>query len=298
MRKRLMFITAGVAAAALALSGCSGGDAGTGSTDGASDGGALFEVATDVKLEGSPTYDAMVKADKVRIGVKEDQPGLGYLDAATGERSGFDVEMATWIAASLGFDADKIEFKAIPSANRESAIVNGDIDYYVGTYSITDKRKEQIDFAGPYFETGQGLLVAADNDDIKGEDDLAGKTVCSATGSTPIQNIKDNFPDTKTEEFDTYSQCVEALNDGKVDAVTTDQAILIGYAAQFPDDLKVVGEPFSTELYGIGLPKGDDALRHFINTMFTDGGDTWTKIYDATLGASGTKVTQPAVDDY
>ncbi|AZH84101.1 glutamate ABC transporter substrate-binding protein [Plantibacter sp. PA-3-X8] len=298
MRKRLMFITAGVAAAALALSGCSGGDAGTGSTDGASDGGALFEVASDVQLEGSPTYDAMVKADKVRIGVKEDQPGLGYLDAATGERSGFDVEMATWIAASLGFDADKIEFKAIPSANRESAIVNGDIDYYVGTYSITDKRKEQIDFAGPYFETGQGLLVAADNDDIKGEDDLAGKTVCSATGSTPIQNIKDNFPDTKTEEFDTYSQCVEALNDGKVDAVTTDQAILIGYAAQFPDDLKVVGEPFSTELYGIGLPKGDDALRHFINTMFTDGGDTWTKIYDATLGASGTKVTQPAVDDY
>ncbi|MBD8103263.1 glutamate ABC transporter substrate-binding protein [Plantibacter sp. CFBP 8775] len=298
MRKRLMFITAGVAAAALALSGCSGGDAGTGSTDGASDGGALFEVASDVQLEGSPTYDAMVKADKVRIGVKEDQPGLGYLDAATGERSGFDVEMATWIAASLGFEADKIEFKAIPSANRESAIVNGDIDYYVGTYSITDKRKEQIDFAGPYFETGQGLLVAADNDDIKGEDDLAGKTVCSATGSTPIQNIKDNFPDTKTEEFDTYSQCVEALNDGKVDAVTTDQAILIGYAAQFPDDLKVVGEPFSTELYGIGLPKGDDALRHFINTMFTDGGDTWTKIYDATLGASGTKVTQPAVDDY
>jgi glutamate transport system substrate-binding protein len=298
MRKRLMFITAGVAAAALALSGCSGGDAGTGSTDGASDGGALFEVASDVQLEGSPTYDAMVKADKVRIGVKEDQPGLGYLDAATGERSGFDVEMATWIAASLGFDADKIEFKAIPSANRESAIVNGDIDYYVGTYSITDKRKEQIDFAGPYFETGQGLLVAADNDDIKGEDDLAGKTVCSATGSTPIQNIKDNFPDTKTEEFDTYSQCVEALNDGKVDAVTTDQAILIGYAAQFPDDLKVVGEPFSTELYGIGLAKDDTALRGFINEMLTDGGDTWSAIYDETLGASGTKVTQPAVDDY
>ncbi|MGK9148554.1 glutamate ABC transporter substrate-binding protein [Plantibacter flavus] len=298
MRKRLMFITAGVAAAALALSGCSGGDAGTGSTEGAADSGALFEVATDVTLEGSPTYDAMVKADKVRIGVKEDQPGLGYLDAATGERSGFDIEIATWIAASLGFDADKIEFKAIPSANRESAIVNGDIDYYVGTYSITDKRKEQIDFAGPYFETGQGLLVASDNTDIKSEDDLAGKTVCSATGSTPIQNIKDNFPDTKTVEFDTYSQCVEALNDGKADAVTTDQAILIGYAAQFPDELKVVGEPFSTELYGVGLKKGDDALRHFINTMFTDGGDTWTAIYDATLGLSGTKVSQPAVNDY
>ncbi|MGG7510290.1 transporter substrate-binding domain-containing protein [Plantibacter sp. YIM 135249] len=299
MRKRLMFITAGVAAVTLALAGCSSGDAGSpGSTEGSSDSAPTFEVAKDVTLEGSPTFDKMKSADKVRIGVKEDQPGLGYLDAATGERSGFDIQIATWIAASLGFDADKIEFKAIPSANRESAIVNGDIDYYVGTYSITDKRKTQIDFAGPYFETGQGLLVASDNKDITSEDDLAGKTVCSATGSTPIQNIKDNFPDTKTVEFDTYSQCVEALTDGKADAVTTDQAILIGYASASPDTLKVVGKPFSTELYGVGLPKGDDALRHFINTMFTDGGDTWTAIYDSTLGASGTKVTQPKVDDY
>lgn len=298
MRKRLMFITAGVAAAALALAGCASGDAEPGSTDAAGGSTPAFEVAKDVTIEGSPTFDRMKSSDKVRVGVKEDQPGLGYLDAATGERSGFDIQIATWIAASLGFDADKIDFKAIPSANRESALVNGDIDYYVGTYSITDKRKAQIDFAGPYFETGQGLLVAKDNTDIKSEADLAGKTVCSATGSTPIQNIKDNFPDTKTVEFDTYSQCVEQLTDKKIDAVTTDQAILIGYAALQPDDMKVVGKPFTTELYGVGLSKGDDGLRHFVNTMFTDGGATWTKIYDDTLGASGTKVTQPAVDDY
>ena len=179
-----------------------------------------------------------------------------------------------------------------------SAIVNGDIDYYAGTYSITDKRKEQVDFAGPYFLTGQGLLVAADNTDITSENDLAGKTVCSATGSTPIQNIKDNFPDTKTVEFDTYSQCVEALKDGSADAVTTDAAILIGYASQTPDELKVVGEPFTVEKYGVGLPKGDDALRAFINDMFTNGGDTWTAIYESTLGQSGTSVEQPAVDAY
>jgi glutamate transport system substrate-binding protein len=240
----------------------------------------------------------MKEADKVVVGVKEDQPGLGFLDAGTGERSGFDIEIARWVAASLGFSADKIEYKAIPSANRESAIVNGDVDYYVGTYSITDKRKDQVGFAGPYFVTGQGLLVEADNSDIKSEDDLAGKTVCSATGSTPIQNIKDNFPDTKTTEFDTYSQCVDALKDGQVDAVTTDQAILIGYAAQDPDALKVVGEPFSTEKYGVGIAKDDTALREFINTMFTDGGETWTKIYDATLGESGTKVDQPEVEAY
>lgn len=301
MRKKLTLLTAGFATAALALTGCGGSTAistapaGSGDTETES---SLFEVASDVTLEGSPTFDKMKEADKVVVGVKEDQPGLGFLDAGTGERSGFDIEIARWVAASLGFSADKIDYKAIPSANRESAIVNGDVDYYVGTYSITDKRKDQVGFAGPYFVTGQGLLVEADNSDIKSEDDLAGKTVCSATGSTPIQNIKDNFPDTKTTEFDTYSQCVDALKDGQVDAVTTDQAILIGYAAQDPDALKVVGEPFSTEKYGVGIAKDDTALREFINAMFTDGGETWTKIYDATLGESGTKVDQPEVEAY
>ena len=297
MRKKLSLL-ATAATAALLLAGCAGGDtAGTGSSEAPAAGGA-FEVATDVSLTGSPTYDAMKSADKVVIGVKEDQPGLGFLDATTGERTGFDIEIAEWVAASLGFSQDKIEYKAIPSANRESAIVNGDIDYYVGTYSITDKRKEQIDFAGPYFITGQGLLVAANNDSIKSENDLAGKTVCSATGSTPLQNITANFPDTKTNSFDTYSQCVEALKDGQTDAVTTDQAILIGYASQDPDNLKVVGEPFSVENYGVGLPKGDDALRAFINDTFTNGNSSWQAIYDETLGLSGTVVEQPAVDAY
>ena len=299
MRKKLSLIAA-VGTAALLLAGCSSG--GTDTTDDTAGGdetsAAAFEVATDVSLDGSPTYDAMVAADSVRIGVKEDQPGLGFLDAATGERTGFDLEIARWVAASLGFAEDKIEFIAIPSANRESSIVNGDIDYYVGTYSITDKRKAQIDFAGPYFITGQGILVAASDDTIKSEDDLVGKTVCSATGSTPIQNIRDNYPGVDTEEFETYSQCVDALNDGQVDAVTTDQAILIGYAAQQPDELKVVGEPFSVEQYGVGLPLGDDALRTFINDMFTDGGTVWQAIYDETLGLSGTVVDQPAVDAY
>lgn len=295
MRKKLSLVAV-LATAALLLAGCSSG--GTTKPAGGDGGTAPYKVATDVKLTGSPTYDAMVKAGKVRIGVKEDQPGLGFLDAATGKRTGFDIEIARWIAASLGFADDKIDFVAIPSANRESAIVNGDIDYYVGTYSITDKRKEQIDFAGPYFVTGQGLLVGTKNTTIKSEKDLAGKTVCSATGSTPIQNIKANYPNTKTVEFETYSQCVEALKDGQADAVTTDEAILIGYAAQDPDNLKIVGKPFTVEKYGVGLAKGDDALRGFINKTFTDGAKTWTAIYASTLGGSGTKVEQPAVEAY
>ncbi len=298
--KKRLGAAAVIAAAALALTACGGGSGDAGASGPGADAGSApsFTVAKDVSLTGSPTFDKIKSSGTVRIGVKQDQPGLGFKDAATGEYTGFDIEIAEWIAASLGVAKDKIEFKPIPSASRESAITNGDIDYYVGTYSITDKRKQLIDFAGPYFVTGQGLLVKKDNTTIKSEKDLAGKNVCSATGSTPIQNIKANFPDTKTTEFDTYSKCIEALRGGQVDAVTTDQAILIGYAAQEPDTFKVVGEPFTTEKYGVGLPKGDTALRTFINKMFTDGSDTWTKIYNDTLGKSGTKVEQPKVDQY
>ncbi|MGN7978717.1 glutamate ABC transporter substrate-binding protein [Microbacterium sp. 22195] len=288
-----------VAAALLALTGCNSGspsNPGGGGDNGGGGDKPLFEVAKDVKLDGSPTFDAMKKRDGVVIGVKEDQPGLGYLDATTGERTGFDVDIARWIAASLGFDEKQITFKPIASVNREQSIVNGDIDYYVGTYSITDKRKTQIDFAGPYFVTGQGLLIRKGDPDADKLEDFNGKTVCSATGSTPIQNIKANFPQIKTQEYDLYSACVQDLLDKKVDAVTTDQAILIGFAAQYPDELKVTGGLFTEERYGVGLKKGDTALQQHINTLFTDGHDTWQKIFDKNLGKSGIKVEQPKVD--
>lgn len=277
------------------MSACGGG-----STPGSSEGGseAAYKVADNVSLSGSPTFDKIKSNGKITIGVKEDQPGLGFKDPATGEYSGFDIEIARWMAASLGLSADKIQFQAIASSNREQALANGQVDLYVGTYSITDKRKALVDFAGPYFVTGQGLLVKKENTSINSEKDLAGKTVCSATGSTTIQNIKAKFPDTKTTEFDLYSKCVEQVKNGSADALTTDQAILLGYAAQDPDNLKVVGPPFTTEKYGIGVKKGDTALRTFLNDTLTKGKDVWTKIYDSTLGKSGTKVDQPAVENY
>ena len=247
MRKSRFGALAIVGIAALALTACNSGTptAAPSEGEGTDEGTAWFEVADDVSLEGSPTFDRISSAGKVVVGVKEDQPGLGYLDVVTSERTGFDIDIARWIAASLGIDEDNIEFVRIDSSAREQSIVNGDVDYYVGTYSITDKRKELIDFAGPYFVTGQGLLVAADSDIASVDDLSADTTVCSATGSTPIQNIRTNYPEVPTREFNGYSECVEALLSGTVDAVTTDEAILIGYAAQDPENLKVVGEPFS-----------------------------------------------------
>ncbi|HWT33048.1 MAG TPA: glutamate ABC transporter substrate-binding protein [Microbacterium sp.] len=297
MRKTRLIASLSVAAAALlALTACNSASPGDSGTAGGSAGKKPWTVATDVSITGSPTFDRITKAGRVTVGVKEDQPGMGYLDTTTGKRSGFDIDVARWMAASLGYDADKIDFKPIASANREQAIVNGDIDYYVGTYSITDERKKQISFAGPYFVTGQGLLVAKDDGTITGKDALtANDVVCSATGSTSIQRIKAETP-AKTKEYDTYSTCVEDLKNGQVDAVTTDQAILIGYAAQDPDTLKVVGDPFSEERYGIGLARGDRALEAAFDKTLTDGHDIWQQIFDDNLGASGIKAAQPEVD--
>jgi glutamate transport system substrate-binding protein len=294
MRRSLVAVV-GVVAATLVLGGC--GKEGSPSGEASS---MSVSAASGVAVAGSPTFDRMKSRGKAIIGVKEDQPNLGFKDPTTNEYSGFDVEMARLVAAGLGFGKDQIEYKAIPSANREQAISNGDIDYYVGTYSITDKRKQQISFAGPYFIAGQDLLVRKDDTAITGPAALAGKKVCSATGSTSIQRIRDSYPKAQTVEFEKYSQCVEQLLNKQVDAVTTDDAILKGYAAQQPDKLKVVGKPFSQEKYGIGLPKNDKALRDKVNDLIAASASSgeWKKIYDATLGKSGSPAEPPALERY
>ncbi len=277
-----------------------GGGGAAPASDACADAGITY-TASAPSLTGSPTYDRAKAAGKIVIGVKFDQPNLGYKDTQ-GKRCGFDIEIARYLASKLGFDESKIEYKEIASANRETELKGGGIDYYVGTYSITDQRKNDVSFAGPYFIAGQDLLVRKDESAITGKETLQGKKVCSATGSTPIQRVRDEklTDPANISEFKTYSECVSQLLDGKTDAVTTDDAILKGYAAQSPDKLKVVGKPFSTEKYGIGLAKDDKALRDFINdaldASFKDG--TWQKIYDATLGKSGSPATAPPLERY
>jgi glutamate transport system substrate-binding protein len=297
---RVRSLAIGLLVGGLALTAC--GKEGTPSNDATGGPSTTQKVAKNVKVEGSPTFDRITQNGKIVIGVKEDQPYLGYKDPTTGKYSGFDIEIARLIAAKLGFDEDKIEYKTVQSAGREAAITNGDVDYYVGTYTINDKRKAQVSFAGPYFVAGQDLLVRKDDSSITGKDTLKGKKVCSVTGSTPIQNIRDNQL-TEPEnivEFQAYSQCVEKLSSGEVDAVTTDDAILKGFAAQDPDNLKVVGKPFSEEPYGIGLSHDDKALRDKMNDILQAAIDdgTWQDIYDSTLGKSNSKASPPKIERY
>lgn len=223
----------------------------------------------------------------VKIGVKFDQPGLG-LKEATGN-TGFDVEVAQYVANELGYSG--VEFVETPSAQRETMIQGGQVEMIFATYSITDARKEKVSFAGPYFIAGQDLLVKVDSD-ITGPDAMNGKRLCSVTGSTPAKKIKDDYSsEVQLQEYDTYSKCVEALNSGAVDAVTTDNVILAGYAAQpqYAGKLKVVGQPFTTERYGVGLEKGNVELCTRVNEALTkmiESGE-WQKALDKTVGPSG-----------
>ncbi|MFE5076162.1 glutamate ABC transporter substrate-binding protein [Streptomyces halstedii] len=261
----------------------------------------VYRVDTGFQLPDSPTWRAAHRRGYLVIGAKEDQPYLGEKDPASGVFSGFDIEIARMTAASLGFEPKKIRFRTIASANRETALQNGQIDYYVGTYTINAMRKKLVGFAGPYYMAGQGLLVRADEHDIHGPQDLAGKTVCSAAGSTPYQRIKADYPKAKLVAYDTYSICVDNLLTFQVDAVTTDDAILLGFAAKAPHEMKVVGKPFSEEPYGIGVPRRDNALRLALDDALeaNEKNGNWKKAFEATLGLSGVAAPKPPpIDRY
>ncbi|GGU48811.1 ABC transporter substrate-binding protein [Streptomyces albospinus] len=253
-----------------------------------------YTVAKDVKVD-SATLKKAQKAGQITIGVKADQPFLGFKDPATGKYSGFDIEIAKMVAADLGFSEKQIKFNTIDSNVRETTISKGQVDYYVGTYTINDERKKQVSFAGPYYTAGADLLVRKDDKAITGPDSLQGKKVCSIVGSTPLQEIKKPKYGAQTVEQSKYSDCVKSLLDGSVDAVTTDDAILKGYAAQRPEKLKVVGHPFTKEPYGVGLNKDDKALRDAITSALENhikNGD-YQKAYEGTLGKSGSAYVAP-----
>lgn len=224
----------------------------------------------------------------VKVGIKFDQPGLGLKTGST--YTGFDVDVANYIAKELGFTP---EFVEAVSSQRETLISSGQVKYIVGTYSITDSRKQKVSFAGPYFIAGQDLLVRSDETAITGPDSLTGKRLCSVKGSTSAANLQKKYPGINLQEYNTYTLCVDALKAGSVDALTTDNTILAGYAAQEQNKgkLKVVGTTFSTENYGVGLKKGDTAFCDQVTTAlnkFIDSGE-WQKSVDKNLGPAGFK---------
>lgn len=249
----------------------------------------------------TPAPDTIAKihdSGTVRIGTKFDQPGLGLVLPGQSAPQGFDIEIAKMIAARLGVAPNKIEWVETISANREKFIENGTVDMVLASYSITDGRRLVVGQAGPYFDTGQQVLIRKDDDSIHGPENLVHKRVCSTKNSTSIQNVEENYGAVATPVAKN-SDCVKLLLAGKIDAATTDGAILLGYASQYPDRLQVVGDTFTEERYGVGYPKGDTKLCTLIISTLTaayrDG--SWARAFRSTLGKTGAQQPQPPSPD-
>jgi glutamate transport system substrate-binding protein len=271
-----------------------------------------------------------IEKGAVVLGSSYDQPGLG-LQHSDGTMSGFDVDVSTYvvnrIADTHGWKHPRIAWRETPFAQREALIGNGEVDIITATYSITAARVQKVDFAGPYLVVRQGLLVRAADHGLSRLPDLNnGKLLCSVSGSTSAQHVKDQLPGVQLQEFDSSSACVKALHEKKVDAATTDEVILAGFAEQYRGEFQMVdmtyprdacvagtritaGSPFSTEHYGIGLAKGDTASRNAINSaleqMVSSG--TWERDLRSAVGdeetdrlaerAGGMADFQPKVGD-
>ena len=292
MRLSRTLSTLTAAVFALSLAAC--GDAG--------DGGGGSDIDVDVKDDAASQFEdgtrmkELAEDGKIVIGVKFDQPGIGFKGATDDMPTGIDPEMGKILAADLGIAPEDITWKLTISDNREPFLQNGEVDLVIASYSITDDRRKIVGQAGPYYVTGQQLLVAKGSD-IKSVDDLKGKEVCSVTGSTSLDNVE--AKGAKPRGFDTYSECRDQVLNGSIDSMTTDGAILLGYAAEDPEKLEVVGEPFSEERYGIGYSKDHPEMCQWITDTIKaaqeDG--TWAEAFEATLGKSGVETPDPPAMD-
>jgi glutamate transport system substrate-binding protein len=227
------------------------------------------------------TMARLQQAGTITIGVKFDVPPFGFKNPRSDELEGFDVDLGRRIAADLGVRPRFIE---AVSDNRIPFLKDGTADLILSTMTITAERDEEIDFSEPYF-IARGRVLVKDDSDITGVDDLAGKKVCTALGSTYEETLKREAPRADLRLVDSYSECLELIQNGAVEAVSTDDVILTGMIIQ-DDSLKLVGEPLTTEPYGAGIKEGDDAFRRFVSDVVQawkrDGG--WAEAYQKWVG--------------
>jgi len=273
------------AALALAATACGGGSTTSSSGDPA--------AAENPSFEAGTTMDRLAKAKAIKIGTKFDQPLFG-LKGLDNKPVGFDVEIAKIVAAKLGIPADKITYEETPSRVREEVIEQKKVDAVVATYTINDTRKQRVSFAGPYYVAGQDLMVKKEDTAITGPESLkaANAKVCSVTGSTPAKEIAKFVDAANIVLFDVYSKCADSLRNGQVQAVTTDNVILLGLIDTSQGAFKLVGKSFTTEPYGIGITKGDVKFCEFINKTLTEAvaDGSYERAWKATAGKVEPKV--------
>lgn len=305
MRKQRWFV-APLLALSLLAAACGDSDDSTTDTTAAGDTTTTQAALAVPTFAAGSAMEALQKKGKLVVGTKFDQPGFGLKNPTSGEVEGFDAEVAKLVAVGIfGGTVDdvasKVEFVEAVSKTRESLISNGTVDYVVATYTINDERKQLVGFAGPYFVAQQDIMTKADDSAINSVTDLDGKKVCTVKGSTSEKNVIAKAPKAELLLFDTYSQCAEALTDGRVVAVTTDNTILAGLVNASNDAFKLIKAPFSDEPYGIGVKKESADLRNFVNDRLEEiyASGEWASAFEDTLGSIGLDTPEPpAVNRY
>ena len=258
------------------------------------------ESDCDGKFDEGTKMAELADAGEINVGVRFDQPGLGFKGGTDDIPSGFDVEMAKLLVADLCIDPEDtgaVNYEETISDNRELYLQEGRVDIVAASYSITEERRALVGQAGPYFLTGQQVLVREDSD-VESIEDLQGEEVCSASGSTSLENV--TAEGAVGVPADTYSICAEQVADGSVPAMSTDGSILLGLAAQYDGELKVVGPEFSEERIGLGYPKESPEMCEWINGVIQEAYDdgTWAEAFEATLGTNeGVETPDPPALD-
>lgn len=254
-------------------------------------------VDSEASFPAGTTMARLQHEGNIRIGVKYDQPNVGFRESEDSPPEGFDIEIAKIIAGRLGIAPGDITWVEAQSQNREKMLADNEVDLVVASYSITEERLKKVGMAGPYYATGQQLLVRKGEGEINGPRDMRGKQVCAASGSTSLSDLKEKYG-ARPAPASTYQQCVDELLADKVDAVTTDGAILLGFAADRPDELEVVGDPFTTENYGVGYRHGDDEMCAFLTSVIdrTHRDGSWVAALSRTLWKATGGTAKPSVE--
>ena len=291
----------GVAFVVLSLTAAACGDS---DDDGTVSGGQTGSTVAQPTFAAGTTMANLQSKGKIVIGTKFNQLGSGLKNPTNGQLEGFDIEIGKLIGVGIfGGTVDsignKVEFKEAVTAVREAVIQSGDVDIVIATYTINNTRKTQVDFAGPYVIDGQDVMVKSDNTTIKTLTDLNGKKVCTGEGSTTPANLTAKNITADLTLFKTYPECAEALRQGRVEAVVTDRGILLGLVDASNRGFKMVGINLSEEPLGIGLKKGDDAFRAFLNDRLDAiiASGEWKAAYEKTLGKLGLPTPTPPKPD-
>jgi ABC-type amino acid transport substrate-binding protein len=287
MHKRTFALMAAVAA--FAVAGCGGDDeepaGGTGTN------GGNGEPAAEVEqYPADSTLGQIQQRGELKVGVKFDVPPFGFRNPQTNDVEGFDVDLGKAVAERLGVKFTPVE--AI-SDNRIPFLEQGTVDLVLSTMTINAERAEQIEFSEPYY-VARGRILVREGSDIQGVDDLAGRSVCTALGSTYEATLKEQAPDAELRLVDSYSECLELIQNESVDAVSTDDVILTGMIIQ-DDSLTLVGDELTTEPYGAGIKKGETEMVELVNDVLSEykSGGGWSEAYQKWIGQYTNEEQEP-----